>query len=103
MGGCGHFEVIAHRLNTGTLFYLPRWRTRALVHTCSQRLDIILSARAQRRAMSCPGSSADDGMTDRGRVRVADTERVIGRPPGADHPRGATRVDLLARHNGLSN
>lgn len=107
MGGCGHFEVSAHRLNTGTLFYLPRWRTRARTYLLfgyvAQRLDIILSTRAQRRAVSCPGSSADDGMTDRGRVRVADTERVIGRPPGADHPRGATRVDLLARHNGLSN
>lgn len=32
------------------------------------------------------GSNVDDGMTDRGRVRVADTGRVIGRPPGGRPP-----------------
>jgi hypothetical protein len=36
-------------------------------------------------------------MTDRGRVRVANTGRVIGRPPGVDHPRGATRGRLVSR------
>lgn len=95
LGGCGYFEASesGHRPNSGTLSYLPRWMEDARCTCCTSRYD----PRAQRCRVH------DDGMTDRGRVRVADTGRVIGRPPGADHPRGATRVDLLARHNELTD
>lgn len=104
MGGSRLFRSERwHRPNSGTLSYLLRGRVRvvpvllALYIGCSPR-----SCTTTPGVVSM-GTSVDDGMTDRGRVRVADTGRVIGRPPGADHPRGATRVDLLARHNGLSN
>lgn len=91
MGGCGYFEAAIVQIAEHYPISRGGWRTRCTC--CTSRYD----PRAQRCRVH------DDGMTDRGRVRVADTGRVIGRPPGADHPRGATRVDLLARHNELTD
>lgn len=95
----------AHRINSGTLSYLPRWVPAALpglsllsvmyprVYRASPRLARLDSTRlGSAQLTSAHGvvherrSNVDDGMTDRGRVRVADTGRVIGGPPGGRPP-----------------
>jgi len=90
-----------HRINSGTLYYLPRWLPAAM----HARIPLLAGALHSRlgessrvdRIVHDRTSNVDDGMTNRGRVRVANTGRVIGRPPGVDHPRGATRGRLVSR------
>ena len=79
-----------HRINSGTLSYLLRggypWHTLffwLLTLSASRSLS---STSARARCVVHGRSNVDDGMTDRGRVRVADTGRVIGRPPGGRPP-----------------
>lgn len=81
-----------HRINSGTLSYLPRggypWHTRSLLSVCNPLVLASLSSTSATasRCVVHGRSNVDDGMTDRGRVRVADTGRVIGRPPGGRPP-----------------
>lgn len=79
-----------HRINSGTLSYLPRGgyprHTRSLLSVCNPPSSSLLSLRLRLRCVVHGRSNVDDGMTDRGRVRVADTGRVIGRPPGGRPP-----------------
>lgn len=81
----------AHRINSGTLSYLPRW-VLAAGSPCALSVMYPRTVSPCLARLRSPGvvherrSNVDDGMTDRGRVRVADTGRVIGGPPGGRPP-----------------